>query len=221
MSGSAWQMDHELPRHLEGRDRGHALPTRWPRCSPQFVSAFCAVKELRARHLQPRHQLVGARASAVAGVMMRRDSSPSACGPVRMPGAVCARPDSALRGSRRAKGWQGALPLHVPRPGRPSSLLPWEGTRQRLHATALGLVCRTPPLLPAEDGGCPLTGSKEEPAARGRAGGDMEGKGAPAGLGSPDHRRPHWNVHQTWAGCGRRPCVSCVAGRDAQWIHST
>jgi len=47
MTGSAWRMEHELPRHLEdaiARMRGcDALAEL---LGPQFVSAFCAVKEL-------------------------------------------------------------------------------------------------------------------------------------------------------------------------------
>ena len=47
MSGSAWQMEHELPRHLEDAiESMRACDALAEVLGPQFVSAFCAVKEL-------------------------------------------------------------------------------------------------------------------------------------------------------------------------------
>jgi glutamine synthetase len=47
MAGSAWQMDHELPRHLEDAiERMRGCEALADVLGPRFVSAFCAVKEL-------------------------------------------------------------------------------------------------------------------------------------------------------------------------------
>ena len=47
MTGSAWQMDHELPRHLEDAiERMRGCDALAEVLGPQFVAAFCAVKEL-------------------------------------------------------------------------------------------------------------------------------------------------------------------------------
>ena len=47
MSGSAWDLDHELPRHLEDAiERMRACEPMREVLGPAFVDAFCAVKEL-------------------------------------------------------------------------------------------------------------------------------------------------------------------------------
>lgn len=47
MDASAWALDHELPRHLEDAiSRMRACDSLAEVLWPQFVKAFCAVKEL-------------------------------------------------------------------------------------------------------------------------------------------------------------------------------